>query len=83
MSKVCYFCGKKLSRGNTVQRRGLAKKKGGIGKKTTSITKRTFKPNLQKVRIVENGKIKEVFACAKCIKKGTYHKFVSRKLAAV
>lgn len=78
MSKACYFCHKKLSRGNVVQRRGLAKKSGGIGKKTTSITKRTFKPNLQKIRIIEQGKVKEVLACAKCIKKGNFTKFVAK-----
>ncbi|MBN2119758.1 MAG: 50S ribosomal protein L28 [Candidatus Omnitrophica bacterium] len=74
MSKKCFFCGKKSSGGNVVQRRGLAKKKGGVGKKTTSITKRKFKPNLQRIRVDLKGVIKKVFACAKCIKKNKIRK---------
>jgi len=69
MSKKCFFCGKKTSVGNSLQRRGLAKKKGGVGKKITGISKRKFKPNLQRVRVEINGVIKKVIACAKCIKK--------------
>ena len=68
MSKQCFFCGKKSSTGNVVQRRGMAKAKGGVGKKTTSITKRRFKPNLQKVKADIEGVIKKVLACTKCIK---------------
>lgn len=74
MSKKCFFCGKKSSTGNSIQRRGLAKKKGGIGKKTTSITKRLFKPNLQPVKIEIKGKTVKVLACTKCIKKGIVKK---------
>ena len=68
MSKKCYFCGKKASTGNMVQRRGLAKVKGGIGKKTTSITKRRFKPNLQEVKAEIKGAIARIIVCTKCIK---------------
>ena len=81
MSKKCFYCGKKTSAGNSLQRRGLAKKKGGIGKKTTSITKRKFKPNLQSVNAEINGVVKRVIACAKCIKKGIVKK-PSRKQSA-
>lgn len=56
--------------GNSVARRGLPKKKGGVGLKTTGITKRKFFPNLQSKRIVVDGKIKKVLVCAKCIKSG-------------
>ncbi|PIQ88772.1 MAG: 50S ribosomal protein L28, partial [Candidatus Omnitrophica bacterium CG11_big_fil_rev_8_21_14_0_20_42_13] len=35
MSKICYICGKKPVAGRTIERRGLAKKKGGVGKKIT------------------------------------------------
>jgi large subunit ribosomal protein L28 len=69
MSKKCFFCGKKSSGGNVVQRRGMAKVKGGVGKKTTSITKRKFKPNLQRVKAEIKGAIQRVLACTKCIKK--------------
>ena len=47
MSRVCQITGKKTTTGNKYARRGLAKAKGGVGKKTTGITKRQFKVNLQ------------------------------------
>ena len=47
MSRVCQVTGKRTRVGKKVARRGLAKAKGGVGKKTTGITKRQFKVNLQ------------------------------------
>jgi len=47
MSRVCQITGRKTRVGNKYARRGLAKAKGGVGKKTTGITKRKFKINLQ------------------------------------
>jgi len=59
MSRVCEICGKKTQVGNQIERRGLAKWKGGVGRKITGKTKRTFKPNLQMVRAKINGCSKE------------------------
>ena len=70
MSQRCIICGKKAMTGNSIARRGLPKKKGGIGLKTTGVTKRKFAPNLQKKRITIEGKIKQVLVCTKCIKAG-------------
>ena len=70
IKKTCYFCEKKNSHGNTLQRRGIAKKKKGIGLNITSTTKRIFKPNLQKVKALIEGETAQIWACAKCIKKG-------------
>jgi len=70
MARRCQICGKKALGGNRVSRRGLAKKKGGVGKKTTATTKRKFFPNLQKRKIIINGKPKRILICTKCIKKG-------------
>ena len=50
MSKKCQITGKRTVRGNTYAIRGIAKKKKGIGLKTTGKTKRTFKPNIRKKR---------------------------------
>jgi large subunit ribosomal protein L28 len=47
MSRACQVTGKKTQVGHAVTRRGLAKHKGGVGVKTTGITKRKFKVNLQ------------------------------------
>ncbi len=51
MSRVCQVTGRRTSAGNSYTRRGLAKRKGGVGKKTTGIAKRQFKVNLQWKRI--------------------------------
>ena len=70
MSRRCEVCKKKALTGSSIARRGLPKKKGGVGLKTTGISKRKFYPNLQSKRIVINGKTKKVMVCAKCIKSG-------------
>jgi large subunit ribosomal protein L28 len=51
MSRVCSITGAKPVRGTKIHRRGLAKKKGGIGQHVTANTPRTFMPNLQTRRI--------------------------------
>ncbi|HPY62782.1 MAG TPA: L28 family ribosomal protein [Kiritimatiellia bacterium] len=51
-------------------RHGLSKKKGGIGLHTTAVTKRRFKPNLQKLRAKVGGGVKTMTVCASCIKAG-------------
>ena len=51
MSKVCTITGARPSRGHVIHRRGLAKKKGGIGQHVTANTKRTFTPNLKVRRL--------------------------------
>ena len=52
MSRVCAVTGRRTRVGNNVARRGLAKKKGGVGRRVTGRTKRTFKPNVQTVRVL-------------------------------
>ena len=69
MSRICHFCGKKPVAGRSIARRGLAKKKGGVGKKVTGITKRFFYPNLQNVRVNVDGSIKRVRICTTCLKR--------------
>ena len=54
MSNVCEICGKKKAQGARIIRRGLAKKKGGIGMHVVKVSPRTFEPNIQSVRVVEN-----------------------------
>lgn len=74
MSKICEICGKAPMVGKKIARRGLAKKKGGVGKKITGITARRFLPNLQNVRTVINGTHKTMRVCTKCIKAGKVKK---------
>lgn len=71
MARVCAVSGKKTRFGNQITRRGLAKRKGGVGKKTTGITRRSFKPNLQVVRVLlPNGGIRRMRIATSVIKKG-------------
>ena len=55
MARVCYVCGKCPSVGNNVSH-------------ANNRTKRRWLPNLQRVRIVENGGVKRVRVCCRCIK---------------
>lgn len=70
MAKICEICGKKPVAGRTIVRRGLAKKKGGVGMKITGITARRFLPNLKSVRAIVNGTSKRLTVCVKCLKAG-------------
>lgn len=79
MARVCDYSGKRPRVGNRVVRRGKAKREGGIGQNVTGITKRRWKPNLQKIRIVdENGTVKTVKVCARYIKAGKFQKAPKR-----
>ncbi len=68
MSKVCEICGKTKVVGGTVVRRGLAKKKGGIGMHVVKNNTRIFSPNLQTVRVKDGKSVKTIKVCTRCIK---------------
>ncbi len=70
MPRVCYFTGKKTSFGNQITHRGKAKYLGGVGTKVTGITARKFRPNIQKVRAVVDGRIVRIKVSAKAIRNG-------------
>ena len=74
MARVCDVCGKGGRPGRTIVRHGMPKKKGGIGLHTTGITGRRFLPNLQKIRIKENGGVARRTVCSRCIKGGKVEK---------
>ena len=57
MSKVCAVCGKKPGFGNHRSHSMVA-------------TKRRFEPNLQRVRIDDNGTPRRVYVCTRCLKAG-------------
>ncbi len=63
MSGICEICGKKTEFGNNVSH---SHKK----------TKRTFKPNIHKVKVEYKGKIKTMNICAECLKSGKVKKVV-------
>jgi large subunit ribosomal protein L28 len=70
MPRVCYYTGKRTRSGRSLARRGKAKYLGGVGIKTTGITKRQFKANIQRVRAVVNGKVCRIKVSAKALRMG-------------
>jgi large subunit ribosomal protein L28 len=63
MSRVCVICGKKPSFGNNRSHSMVA-------------TKRRFDPNLQKVRLMLDGRPSRDYVCTKCLKAGKVVKAV-------
>jgi len=58
MSKMCAICGKKPMVGSNVSH-------------AHNVTKRRFNPNLQRVRVVSNGRVRKMDVCVNCIKSGS------------
>ncbi|HEX3727680.1 MAG TPA: 50S ribosomal protein L28 [Pirellulales bacterium] len=77
MAKHCEICGKAPVLGNRVTIRGKAKYLGGVGTKVTGISRRQFKPNLQRVRITtRTGTNASINVCTQCIRSGAVTKRV-------
>jgi large subunit ribosomal protein L28 len=76
MPKACEVCGKTPQVGNSITTRGKAKYLGGVGTKVTGISRRQFKPNLQRVRITVRGTNKRVRVCTQCLRSGAVTKLI-------
>lgn len=61
MANFCYVCNKGPASGNRVSN-------------ANNRTKRRFMPNLQRVRILENGRTVRVRVCTRCLKAGKVQK---------
>jgi len=61
MANFCYVCNKGPATGNRVSN-------------ANNRTKRRFMPNLQRVRILENGRTVRVRVCTRCLKAGKVQK---------
>ena len=57
MANVCEFCAKGELSGNNVSHSHLK-------------TKRSWKPNIQRVRAVVDGEVKRVNVCTRCLRSG-------------
>ena len=68
--KSCVICGKGAISGNKYKRRGQIKRTGGAGSKVVGKSLRRFLPNLQRIKININGKIRRSNVCASCIQGG-------------
>jgi large subunit ribosomal protein L28 len=80
MGMQCDICGKKPVLGNQIARRGKAKYLGGVGRKVTGISRRTFKPNLQRIQVETNGTVQRKRVCVQCIRSGRVKRPQRRKL---
>ncbi len=79
MPRVCYFTGVRTATGNKLRHRGRPKHLGGVGTKVTSCTRRTFKPNLQKVNALVNGRPMRITVSARAVRQGLVVKPLKRK----
>ena len=71
MPRQCPVSGKKTSFGNHITTRGKAKYLGGVGIKTTGISRRTFQPNLQRIHVwLPNGTTRYVRVATSVIRAG-------------
>lgn len=70
MGMQCAICAKKPVRGVHYTHRGKAKYLGGIGRKVTGWSKRTFKPNLQSIQCQVGGSVQTLRVCVACIRSG-------------
>jgi len=61
MANFCYVCNKGPATGNRVSN-------------ANNRTKRRFMPNLQRVRVLENGRRFRVRVCTRCLKAGKVRK---------
>ena len=79
MARSCEICGKQAQVGNQKTTRGRAKYLGGVGTKITGISRRQFKPNLQRVKITTpNGTNRYARVCTRCLKKGVVRKAIQQ-----
>ncbi len=79
MGMQCAVTGKKPVLGYKYARRGKAKYLGGVGRKVTGKTRRKFKPNLQRIKVEINGKVKRVRVSVKAIRSGLVKRPVKRR----
>ncbi len=75
MARICSVTGKRPVKGGKMIRKGLTKKSGGIGTSLVKVTKRKFRPNLQRVRVkLPSGQVKRMWVSVKAIKAGKIEK---------
>ncbi len=63
MARKCYVCEKTPVFGHTISH-------------AHNVRSRRFNPNLQSVRVVENGAVKRVRVCTRCLRSGKVQKAV-------
>jgi large subunit ribosomal protein L28 len=61
MARVCTICNKRTVAGNSISH-------------AHNVTKRTWRPNLQRVRAVVDGAVRRVWVCTRCLRSGKVEK---------
>lgn len=79
MGFTCALTGKTVSFGKKRAWRGQKVSKGGFGLKPTGISPRKFRPNLQKVTALIDGKPVKIRVAASAIRQGLVVKPLKRK----
>lgn len=79
MPYECHFTGKKTTFGKSKAYSGQRIVKGGFGLKTTGISRRAFRPNLQRITAVIDGVPQRVTVSTKAIRMGLVVKPLKRK----
>jgi large subunit ribosomal protein L28 len=67
---ICYVCSKGVAHGNNVSH-------------ANNKTRRTWKPNLQVARIVEDGKTIKIKVCTRCLNAGKIQRAPRKAVAAL
>lgn len=63
MARVCSICGKGLITGNNVSH-------------AKNHNKRTFKPNLRRVKATQDGSTRKILVCSRCLRSGKVQRAV-------
>ncbi len=69
MAKTCFVTGKSSKVTHKVLQRGKAKREGGVGRKTTGISKTRRYSNLQKKTVLVDGLKQVVWLSARAMRK--------------
>ncbi|MGE0377850.1 MAG: 50S ribosomal protein L28 [Planctomycetaceae bacterium] len=77
--RIAKYGDNKPAFGNSIVYRGMAKYLGGNGRKPTGISRRLFRKNLQKIRVIEDGKVVRRRVPVSLIRSGVIDKPVVRK----
>ncbi len=65
MARQCHYCGKRTVSGNNISH-------------AHNVTKRQFRPNLQKVRALVDGAVRRIYVCTRCLRSGKVNKVSAR-----
>lgn len=65
MARQCHYCEKRAVSGSSISH-------------AHNVTKRQFRPNLQKVRALVDGAVQRVYVCTRCLRSGKVTKVPAR-----